>query len=270
MTTIDKGDKMISKTKSIALFQFILILAPIISYAGPSGGAFAGRGYVRGPAVKGNENSEKLSTQITNVEYSGSGCPSQSVAVTLSPDSKALSLIFDDYKIEASTQTPSIRKNCTIKMTVKVPPGFYTEISSLDLRGYYFLPDGSNMQLKTDYNLAYTIPGTGIIGRGGTRPQNIVTNPVRGEALITGPADSDLILGSVNNEIIKVGCGLDFTLTHNSSILGQVNASATEDLLISLDSLDTHIDAKIQYNLNWKKCEPPKPRCIPGRMRCVL
>ena len=37
--------------------------------------------------------------------YGGSGCPSNSVSATLSPDSKSLSLLFDEYIVQAGGDT---------------------------------------------------------------------------------------------------------------------------------------------------------------------
>ena len=54
--------------------------------------------------------------------YGGNGCPAGSASATLSPDRKALSIIFDEFMVEAggSTRRKVSRKSCNIAIPVHV------------------------------------------------------------------------------------------------------------------------------------------------------
>jgi hypothetical protein len=57
--------------------------------------------------------------------YGGTGCPDGTVSVTLSPDQKSLSLLFDQYQVEVGGDTGKSfdRKSCNIAIPVHVPQG---------------------------------------------------------------------------------------------------------------------------------------------------
>ena len=74
--------------------------------------------------------------------HAGTGCPSDTVSAVLSPDKKSLSILFDDYQVEAG---PSVgkkmdRKNCTLGIPVHIPNGFSVSLIGVDYRGYNYLP----------------------------------------------------------------------------------------------------------------------------------
>ncbi|HZY67241.1 MAG TPA: DUF4360 domain-containing protein, partial [Devosia sp.] len=74
--------------------------------------------------------------------YGGTGCPDGSASVTLSPDAKSLSILFDEYYVEAggSTNKSLDRKSCNIAIPVHVPQGLSVSILNIDYRGYNSLP----------------------------------------------------------------------------------------------------------------------------------
>ena len=74
--------------------------------------------------------------------YGGNGCPDQSVSATLSPDSKALSLLFDAYQVNAggSSGHSFDRKSCNVAIPVHVPQGLSVSVLAIDYRGFNHLP----------------------------------------------------------------------------------------------------------------------------------
>jgi hypothetical protein len=167
--------------------------------------------------------------------YGGTGCPGGSVSTTLSPDSKSLSILFDQYQVEAGGDTGKSfdRKSCNIAIPVHVPQGLSVSILAIDYRGYNNVPTGGS----TDFNVEYFFAGS----RGPTFKKTF-----------RGPLDEDY---TIHNEltaqaIVFSQCGVDVNLRTNSSI--RVATKNNKQALATVDSED--VNAAIVYQLQWKKC----------------
>ena len=88
--------------------------------------------------------------------YGGTGCPGGSVSATLSPDSKSLSILFDQYQVEAGGDTGKTfdRKSCNIAIPVHVPQGLSISVLAIDYRGYNNVPVGGNTNFNVEYFFA--------------------------------------------------------------------------------------------------------------------
>ena len=88
--------------------------------------------------------------------YGGNGCPAGSASATLSPDRKALSIIFDEFMVEAggSTRRKVSRKSCNIAIPVHVPQGLSVSLFKLDYRGFVSTPVGGKARLSVNYFFA--------------------------------------------------------------------------------------------------------------------
>lgn len=75
--------------------------------------------------------------------YGGSGCPAGSAAVSVSPDGKEISVLFDKFIVKNS------RKNCGLTIPVTVPAGFQISLFTIDYRGY--VGPSTTGRLSTDY-----------------------------------------------------------------------------------------------------------------------
>lgn len=173
--------------------------------------------------------------------YGGSGCPSGSASVTLSPDKKALSIIFDDFMVEAGGDTRKrvARKSCNIAIPVHVPQGFSVSIIDVDYRGYVMLPSGARSRFSAEYFFAgMRGPRYSKIFRGFTDEDYTIRNT----------------LGVVANVWSK--CGADVNLRVNSSMTVKTNRRK-EEALSTVDSAD--FSAGIVYKMQWKKCGNEEP-----------
>lgn len=166
--------------------------------------------------------------------YGGTGCPAGSVSTTLSPDSKALSLIFDGYQVEAGGTTGRTfdRKSCNVAIPVHVPQGQSVAIISIDYRGFNHLPARASSQFDVEYFFA-----------GGTGPAFRRT--------FTGPLDQDY---TINNQLVAQSlvwspCGADVNIRTNSSM--RVTTPGPQ-ALATVDSED--VNAAIVYHLQWRRC----------------
>lgn len=168
--------------------------------------------------------------------YAGSGCPAGSVSATLSPDKKALSILFDEFLLEAG---PSIgktmdRKNCNIAIPVHVPNGFSVSVLAVDYRGYNYLPRTAQSQFSTEYFFA---------GQRGPK----FTKTFRGQL------DSDYILSNTLHVVGNVWseCGEDVNLRISSS-MRLMNRNRLEDAISTVDSVD--LNSGIVYKLQYRPC----------------
>ena len=167
--------------------------------------------------------------------YGGTGCPDGTVSVTLSPDQKSLSLLFDQYQVEVGGETGKSfdRKSCNIAIPVFVPQGLSVSILKIDFRGFNHLPQSATSQFDVEYFFAGT----------------------RGPAFqkkFRGPLDEDYL---IHNELkaeafIWSGCGADVNLRTNSSM--RVKTVSNKEAMASIDSED--ISAAIIYQLQWRPC----------------
>jgi len=167
--------------------------------------------------------------------YGGTGCPDGTVSVTLSPDQKSLSLLFDQYQVAVGGETGKSfdRKSCNIAIPVHVPQGLSVSILKIDFRGFNHLPQSATSQ----FNVEYFFAGT------------------RGPAFqrkFHGTLDEDYL---INNEltakaVVWSGCGADVNLRTNSSM--KVQTVANKEAIASIDSED--VNAAIVYQLQWRAC----------------
>ncbi|MEQ1770406.1 MAG: DUF4360 domain-containing protein, partial [Devosia sp.] len=69
--------------------------------------------------------------------YGGTGCPAGTASVALSDDQKSLSIIFDEYFVEAGGETNKSfdRKSCNVAIPVHVPPGLAISVLASEYRG---------------------------------------------------------------------------------------------------------------------------------------
>ena len=194
--------------KSILLFSAIILSAPVFAHGDIS---------------------------LGEPGYGGTGCPDGTVSVTLSPDQKSLSLLFDQYQVEVGGETGKSfdRKSCNIAIPVHVPQGLSVSILKIDFRGFNHLPQSATSQ----FNVEYFFAGT------------------RGPAFqrkFSGPLDEDYL---INNEltaqaVVWSGCGADVNLRTNSSM--RVKTVSNKEAMASIDSED--VNAAIVYQLQWRSC----------------
>jgi hypothetical protein len=167
--------------------------------------------------------------------YGGTGCPAGSVSATLSPDAKSLSLLFDQYIVEAGGDTGKSfdRKSCNIAIPVHVPQGLAISIIAIDYRGYNNLPQGAT----TDFNVEYFFAGT----RGPTFRKTF-----------RGVLDEDYLIRNelTARSLVWSACGADVNLRTNSSI--RVSTRNNRQALATVDSED--VSAAIIYQLQWRRC----------------
>ena len=167
--------------------------------------------------------------------YGGTGCPAGTVSVTLSPDAKSLSLLFDQYQVAVGGQTGKSfdRKSCNIAIPVHVPQGLSVSVLKIDFRGFNQLPQSATSQFNVEYFFA---------GTRGPSFQRKFRGPVAEDYLINNNLSVQAVVWS--------GCGADVNLRTNSSM--RVQTVANREAMASIDSED--VSAGLIYQLQWRQC----------------
>lgn len=167
--------------------------------------------------------------------YGGTGCPAGSASVTLSPDQSALSILFDEYLVEAGGDLSRIdRKSCNIAIPVHVPQGYSVSIFQVDYRGYAYVPRGSMARFNVEYFFA---------GSRGPRTSRTFRGYHDSEYLIRDDLEASALVWSA--------CGADVNLRMNSSMLAK-GSSWGDPVLATVDSAD--VTSGIVYHIRWRRC----------------
>jgi hypothetical protein len=168
--------------------------------------------------------------------YGGNGCPAGSADATLSPDQKSITILFDQFLVEAGSNGKRLdRKSCNIAIPVHVPQGFSVSIVDVDYRGYVSLPKQAEARLSSEYFFA-----------GGSGPKFV--------RQFLGRTDEDYEVRDTLGILARVWspCGASTLLRVNTSMLVRTN-SKLEDALATVDSAD--IQAGTVYHLQFRTCD---------------
>ena len=174
--------------------------------------------------------------QLGNPAYGGAGCPAGTASAVLSPDAKTLSILFDQYLVEAGAAVNRTmdRKGCNLAVPVHVPHGYSIAVFQVDYRGFAAIPSGGRGQFNVEYFFA-----------GAQGPRQTKT--------FFGPSSQNYTLTSnlTTEQVVWSPCGADTNLRVNTSMLVQTNSSR-EQAMASVDSAD--ITAGIVYQIQWRRC----------------
>jgi hypothetical protein len=183
----------------------------------------------------------KSDIQLGEPGYGGTGCPAGTASTVLSPDKKALSIIFDEFLVEAGGETRKriARKSCNIAIPVHVPQGLSVSVIDVDYRGYHMLPRGAQAKFSAEYFFA---------GMRGPKYRKTFRGYMDDEYMISNALT---VVGQVWSP-----CGKDVNLRVNSSMMVRTN-SRKHEALSTVDSAD--FSAGIVYKLQWKKCRGQQP-----------
>lgn len=172
--------------------------------------------------------------------YGGSGCPQNTASATLSPDGTALSILFDQFVVEAGGPTGRRvdYKSCNLAIPVNIPQGYSVSIFQVDYRGFNALTSGARSQLTNDYFFQ--------TGSGGSRT-------VRLSRSFVGPNNNDYLTTDrlAVNALVWTPCGEQATLRINSNMRVFAN-SRMDQAMSTVDSAD--VSAGLIYHIQWRRC----------------
>lgn len=187
-----------------------------------------------GVSIFASSASAQSVIQLGQPGYGGTGCPSNSASVSLSPDQSSLSILFDQYVVEAGNGRSMDRKSCNIAIPVRVPQGYSISVFQVDYRGFNSLPAGARATFNVEYFFA---------GSRGVRQAKSFYGPAANLYELTDHLTAEATVWSA--------CGADTNLRVNTSMLVQTNRR--QDLaMATVDSAD--VNAGIVYHVAWKRC----------------
>lgn len=168
--------------------------------------------------------------------FGGNGCPAGTASATVTDDGKAVSILFDQYIVEAGRPTNRRidRKSCNVAVPVRVPQGYSVSVFKVDYRGFNSIPRGAQSQFNAEYFFA---------GAQGPRYTKTFSGPIEDEYLITN--------NLVAQALVWSPCGQDVILRANSSMRVTAN-TRMDQTLATVDSAD--VQAGLIYHLQWRRC----------------
>lgn len=192
-----------------------------------------------------NQNSAQVGgVQMQQPVLNGSGCPEGTVGVSLTPDNKTLSLIFDNYVVQAG-QSVGLKKNikqCTVFVPVSAPEGFQFTVVKLDYRGFNSIPMNGRTRYVTIYSFIDGLTGQEMGQR------------IRRRFDFQGPLAENYILSSdVAQKPFWSKCGSQVQLRIDTRAVAVTNSN-NEDVMATIDSIDASMGTSAEYHLLWKSC----------------
>lgn len=203
--------------------------------------------------------------QLSEAKYLGSGCPPGSVGSVLSPDQNEVSLLFDQFLVEAGQEKPRDSRGCRIQMELKISNGNYRlRVDDVDFRGAVIIPRGASASLSA----RHAILATGI---GMRNPHN--ASSTRNQFNFLGPLEDSFL--KVLEPIDKghprlrshfTRCDDAFYVLIDATLAITTNRQR-EDALLTLDTVDASLEPNIVMGLDWSTCDghPVRKRFPRGR-----
>lgn len=180
--------------------------------------------------------SEAQGLKIGVPAYGGTGCPSGTASITLSPDESAVSILFDHFVAEAGGMTGKRidRKSCNLSIPVQVPQGYSVSVFSVDYRGYNDVPRGAMTRFDAEYFWA---------GARGPRISRIFSGPMSDVYTVTD--------NLIAETLVWTPCGASVNLRVNAAMLAQSN-TRMDQTMGTVDSAD--ISSGLIYHIQWRRC----------------
>lgn len=178
--------------------------------------------------------SANIGLQLGMPGYGGTGCPANSASVTLSPNQSSLSILFDQYVVEAGNGRQFDRKSCNIAIPVRVPQGYSISVFQVDYRGFNSLPAGARSTFNVDYFFA---------GSSAVRQSKTFWGPSANLYELTDHLTAEAVVWSA--------CGADTNLRVNTNMFVQSNRRG-ELAMSTVDSAD--VTAGLVYHISWRRC----------------
>ncbi|WP_131738525.1 DUF4360 domain-containing protein [Actinomadura roseirufa] len=174
---------------------------------------------------------------ITIATVNGSGCPSATAAVALSPSRDAFTITHRDYvaQVGGGSKAADSHKNCQINLKVHVPQGFTYRVSSVDHQLYASLQRGAEAIFRSSYYF-----------QGSSNAKEFTHR-------LPGPYDGIWQFTDTDTEPTWKPCGEERNFNVKTEL--QVNEGTSDPTKVSLAAASaTDNSIKTTYHLDWKTC----------------
>jgi len=89
--------------------------------------------------------------KLSNIKYSGNGCPSGSVSITMTPNKAAINSVFDDFFTSFSGRPNQQVRRCKLSMKIQIPKNKRVRLRQVRFRGFVELPGNANARIVRNY-----------------------------------------------------------------------------------------------------------------------
>jgi hypothetical protein len=181
--------------------------------------------------------SDKIVVDLVSVN--GSGCPSGTASVAVSPDNTAFTVTYSNYmaQVGPNAKPTDFRKNCQLGVVVHVPQGFTYAIAQADYRGFAHLEPGASGQERANYYF-----------QGMSETQSVTHK-------LNGSYDDDW----QNTDTTDVGslsflpCGEERNFNINTELrVNKGSSDPSKTSFMTMDSTDNSLTTT--YHFAWKDC----------------
>lgn len=191
----------------------------------------------------------RQSAVVTDISFSGSGCPAGSAVSDLSDDGQALTVLFDSFVIskDGASAHSKLSKACELKIVVDAPRGWTLAPIRVDFRGYSSLERSLNGFQVADV----------AVGNVFTVDSMPLTRVGRSD--MVGPIDKDYLYSKVlqpahypwsdqcgGRQVVKVRASAGISWEGRNNMANG---------LMTVDTIDGAVIS--EYRLAWKRCQPP-------------
>ncbi len=88
---------------------------------------------------------------VQSIVANGDGCPDGTASITLSPDQRSFSVLFDQALVQTSNSLEIENKTCELTIVSNVPAGWKFNMHATDYRGFSQVDPGSITFQRTSY-----------------------------------------------------------------------------------------------------------------------
>lgn len=89
--------------------------------------------------------------KLSNIKYTGSGCPAGSVSIAMAPNKGAINTVFDDFFTSFSGKPNQKIRRCKLAMKIKVPKNKRIRLRQVRFRGFVELPSNAHARIVRNY-----------------------------------------------------------------------------------------------------------------------
>jgi hypothetical protein len=187
-------------------------------------------------ATAASAPASKITVDVVTIM--GSGCPTGTAALAVSPDNTAFTVSYSQYiaEIGSGVALSDSRKNCQLSLLVHVPAGFTYAIAQADYRGFAELASGATGTQQGNYY---------FMGDSATASSShVFAGPMSGDWQATDQvATASLVFSK---------CGVTRNLNVNSSIRVAKGTSGTRSSYMAMDSTDGSFSTL--FHFAWRTC----------------
>ena len=133
--------------------------------------------------------------------YGGTGCPAELAPQLAISGSGLLTVRYNNFTLEDAAQSMVGRKNCSIRIPLRVADGYRIAVQNVEFRGILRLPTQTSLQINSDVGFV----GTNMVQLSQTfdRAQNMQNIRLRG----------------ASEHPVSTACGADAMLSLNTNVL---------------------------------------------------